>query len=143
MTRERDLPGFYAKRKLLFGAKTSPEKMREAGEMFMAAERYDDALEFFARCEGHEPARKIAGLAMEAGNVALYMRAKRVLREQITEGQWAQLAVNAERTGAFSMAQVAHRKAGHEEEAARLRRLIPGVQLEQDDEPPPQGEDAE
>jgi len=143
MTKKRDLPGFRAKRKLLFGAKTSPERMREAGEMFMAAERYDDALEFFARCEGHEPTRKIAGLAMEAGNVALYMRAMRILGEEITEGQWTQLAANAERAGAFTMAHVAHRKAGHEEEAARLRRLIPGVQAEQDDEPPPQGEDAE
>jgi len=143
MTKKRDLQGFRAKRKLLFGAKTSPERMREAGEMFMAAERYDDALEFFARCEGHEPTRKIAGLAMEAGNVALYMRAMRILGEEITEGQWTQLAANAERAGAFTMAHVAHRKAGHEEEAARLRRLIPGVQAEQDDEPPPQGEDAE
>ena len=145
MAQKRDLPGFYAKRKLLFGGKASPEKLREAGEMFMAAERYDDALEFFQRCRAEEPTRKIADLAMQAGNVPLYMRAKRVLREQIGEEEWSQIAAVAERAGAFAMALVAHNAAGHDEEAARLRRLVPGMETEegQQEQPPPEGEAAE
>lgn len=136
MANKRDLPGFYPKRKLLFGARTSPEKLREVGEMFMAAERYDEALEFFERGRADQPARRIAEMAMLAGNVPLYMRAKRVLREQITEGEWTGIAERAEHAGAFSMAYVAHSKAGHEEEAARLRRLVPGMDEEDEDQEP-------
>jgi hypothetical protein len=134
MAQKRDLPGFYAKRKLLFGARTSPEKLRETGEMFMAAERYDDALEFFQRSGTKEPARRIAELAMEAGNVPLYMRAKRVLGGPIEENDWSRIAVRAEKAGALSMAYVAHSRAGHEGEAARLRRMVPGMDAGIEDE---------
>jgi hypothetical protein len=145
MVQKRELPGFYPKRKLLFGAKTSRERLREMGEAFMDAGRYDDALEFFGQCGAEQPARKIAELAMQAGNVPLYMRAKRVLAEQISEEEWTQIAAHAERAGAFSMAYVAHSKAGHEEEAARVRRLVPGMEAEEEaqGQRPPEGKAAE
>lgn len=121
MAKSKELPGFDEKRKILFGAKSSPEKMRETGELFMDAERYDDALEFFQRCDAQDQTREIARRAMAAGNTPLYMRAKKVLGEDITEQEWSELAATAEKTGLHSVAYVAHLKAGHEEEAARLR----------------------
>ncbi len=121
MAQRRKLPGFYEKRKILFGARTTPEKMRETGRLFMEAGRYDDALEFFERCAAEDLARRIAAQALEAGDAPLFMRAKRVLREAITDEEWSRLAATAEKAGAQSMAYVAHLKAGHEEEAARLR----------------------
>jgi hypothetical protein len=124
MARKPDLPGFYQKRKILFGAKTAPAKMRETGKLFMDAGRYDDALEFFERCSADDLARQIAAMAMKAGDTALYMRAKKVLKEQISDQEWAAVAANAEKAGAHTMAYVAHLRAGHEEEAARLRAVI-------------------
>lgn len=130
MAEKQELPGFYEKRKILFGPRTPPEKVRQTGELFMQAGRYDDALEFFERCDADDLARQIASKAMDAGNTALYMRARKVLKEQITEEEWARLAANAEEAGAYSMAYVAHLKAGHEEEAARVGRLVPGITVE-------------
>ena len=45
MARKPDLPGFYQKRKILFGAKTAPAKMRETGKLFMDAGRTHVSLE--------------------------------------------------------------------------------------------------
>ncbi|MHC4789152.1 MAG: hypothetical protein ACYS8K_08140 [Planctomycetota bacterium] len=140
MPRNDELPAFFQKRKILFNEKTSPEKMRRTGQLFMAAERYDDALEFFARCEADDLTRQVSDRAMEAGNTALYMRAKRVLDEDITEEEWTKLAAAAESAGAHTMAYVAHQKAGHQEEAARLREMVPGLAGEA---PLPEAEEAE
>jgi hypothetical protein len=121
MAQRRKLPGFYEKRKILFGAKTTPEKMRETGKLFMDAARHDEALEFFGRCAAEDLTRQIAAEAMAAGDAPLFMRAKKVLKEQVTDEEWTRLAGNAEKAGAHSMAYVAHLRAGHAEEAARLR----------------------
>lgn len=133
MAKKQELRGFYQKRKILFGAKTSPERMRQTGERFMAAGRYDDALEFFERCEAEDLTRRIAAEAMKAGDAPLYMRAKKVLKEQIADGEWAGLAANAENAGSYAMAYVAHLKAGREEEADRVRRLMSGLAGEEPD----------
>jgi len=130
MAKQRELPAFREKRKILFGEKTSSEKMREAARQFMEAERYDEALEFCQRTEADDLARKIAARALEGGNSPLYMRAKRVLGEEIGGEEWAQLAANAERAGLFSAAYVAYVKAGREPEAARMRSLLPGAGAE-------------
>jgi hypothetical protein len=126
MAKTSQLPGFAEKRKILFGSRTSPEKMRETGERFMEARRFDDALEFFARCEANDRVRRVAAHAMDTGDTALFMRAKRVLREEATEAEWTELAATAERLRKPMMAYVAHRQAGHEEEAARLREQVFG-----------------
>jgi len=126
MAKRNRLPGFSEKRKILFSPKTTPEKMRRTGELFMEAERYDDALEFFSRTDAEDLVRRIAAIAMDAGNTPLYMRAKRVLKEEITEREWTDLARNAEKAGMYSGAYLAHLKAGHQEEAERLRALMPG-----------------
>jgi hypothetical protein len=132
MPEQDNLPGFETKRKILFGEKTSDEEMRETGKQFMDAEHYDDALEFFQRCEAGDLTREIARRAMDDGNTPLYMRAKRVLEEDISEDEWNRLAQNAENSGKYTAAHLAHKQAGHEEEAARLRELMPGVQPQAD-----------
>ena len=132
MAKKQEIPGFTSKRKLLFGEKTKPEKMRETGEFFMDAGRLDDALEFFERCDAQDLTRRVARRAMEDGNVPLYMRAMRVLREDAGPEDWRRLAANAEKAGAFATAMVAYRSAGLEEEAARVGGLMPGVAAEEE-----------
>jgi len=143
MAKNQDLPGFYEKRKILFSERTSPEKMRRTGQMFMEAGRYDDALEFFQRCEAEDLVRRIAAEAMEDGNTPLYMRAKKVLGEQVSESEWTGLAAAAERAATPTMAHLAHRQAGHEEEAARLRAAAPRLEEEEEPDAEDHSEDAQ
>jgi hypothetical protein len=138
MAQKQKLPGFYQKRKTLFGAKTTPQTMRETGRLLMDAGRNDDALELFERCAAEDLTRQIAAGAMSAGDVPLFMRAKKVLKEAITEEEWTRLAANAEKAGAYSMAHVAHLKAGHQDEALRLR---PRGQEPEEETPKPSKED--
>lgn len=124
MAKDSNLPGFYEKRKLRFSTKLSPAKRHQTAEAFVQAGRFDEALDLLARPDSADFVRRIANLAFEAGNVPLFMRAKKMLGVSITDEEWTRLARTAEAAGRPSMALVAHLKAGHQDEAARLRALI-------------------
>jgi len=127
MAERRELPSFRDKRRVLFSERTPSERMRQTGQAFMEAGRYDDALEFFQRCGADDLTRQVAERAMGAGDTALYMRAKKILKEDISDGEWTRLAVRAEEVGAYSLAYLAHLRAGHDDEVARLLPLVPGM----------------
>jgi hypothetical protein len=131
MARKQDLPGFARKRDVLFGRKTSKERLRQTGEQFLEAGRYYDALEFLQRAGASDLTRTIVRLAIDAGDTALLMRAKKVLAEATTDEEWGRVAANAEKAGLYGAAYLAHTKAGHTEEAARLHALMPGVHEEE------------
>ncbi|MDP6439246.1 MAG: hypothetical protein QGH74_06410 [Candidatus Brocadiia bacterium] len=124
MAKSNELPGFREKRKVLFGPKTSPKQMRDMGVRFMEAERYDDALEFFARTEAKADVKEIVRIAMDRGDTPLLLRARLVLGETPAEKELLACARKAEAAGRKSMAVVAYSKAGNEEEAERLRAEI-------------------
>ncbi len=121
---DEELPDFYEKRDILFGDNTTEEEMRSTGEQFMRAGRYDDALEFFARCEANDLVREIIEEVKERGDTPVFLRAKRVLDEETEEAEWEELASNALEHGSPSKAYVAKLKAGKEEEAEQLKDQI-------------------
>jgi hypothetical protein len=127
MAKHKDLPGFARKRGILFGRKTSKERLRQAGEGFLEAGRYYDALEFIERAGATDLAERVGRLAIDAGDTALLMRARKVLRRETTREEWARVAANAEKAGLYSAAYLAHTKAGNQDEAARVHALMPGV----------------
>ena len=128
---DEELPDFYEKRKILFGDGTTEEEMRSTGEQFMRAGRYDDALEFFARCEADDLVREIIEDVKERGDTPVFLRAKRVLGEETDEAEWDELAQNALEHDCPSKAYVAKVKAGNEEEAEQLKdRIYPDEVLE-------------
>ncbi len=130
-----ELPDFYAKRKILFGDKTSKEELRQTGQQFTQAGRYDDALEFFQRAEADDLTREVARIAMQRGDVPLYMRASRVLGRRISEQEWTELARAAEDAELYTAARLAYKKAGQTQEAERLGELIPGTSEDAEAEP--------
>lgn len=127
MSKKHDLPGLAHKRDILFSKRSSQEKMRQTGQQFLEAGRYYDALEFIQRAGAADLARQIVRTAIDAGDTALLMRAKKVLAEGTSEQEWSSVAANAEKAGLYSAAWLAHSKAGHVEEAARVRQLMPGA----------------
>jgi hypothetical protein len=133
MAKSQELPAFEQKRKVLFGPKTAPEELREVGRRFMDKERFDDALEFFARCEAQNEVRKVAHIALERGDTSLFLRAKVVLREEATKDEFLRLAKTAEQSGKAAMAALAYRKAGDEETADRLLAEAMGLVPEKTD----------
>ncbi len=120
MAERKDLPGFQKKRKILFDDKFAGRQRLEAGIEFMEAGRYDDALEFFARSDAAQQVREIAELARQQCNVPIFLRAKVVLKERPGEDELVELALRAMEAGRSSMAELAYRKAGRQEEADRI-----------------------
>jgi len=106
----------------------------------MEAERYDDALEFFARTDAEGLVRQIAQKALARGDTPLYMRAKRVLTEEIAEEEWDALARNALKADCPSKAYMAKLKAGKEQEAQQIKAQMegPGAAAQ----PAPSGEES-
>ncbi|MFW5923371.1 MAG: hypothetical protein ACOCSQ_03195 [Planctomycetota bacterium] len=121
-----ELPAFKEKRDVLFGENYSDEQRREMGRRFMEAEHYDDALEFFARCQADEDVRAIAEKAAEKANAPLYLRAMVVLGEDPDEDTLVSIADRAKEQGQLSIARVAHHKAGNKEKAEQIGRELLG-----------------
>jgi len=141
---DEELPDFYEKREILFGDSTTEEEMRSTGERFMRAGRYDDALEFFARCDAEDLVREIIETAKERGDTPVFLRAKRVLGEETNEHEWDELAENALEQNSPSKAYVAKLKAGQEEEAEQLKdRMYPDEVLERQEISKEEEEEAE
>jgi len=136
MAKSDSLPPFEKKRAILFGAKTSEAKLRATGEQFLAADRHDDALEFFQRAGAEDMIRSVQDDAVAAGNVPLLMRACRALKQQPTREQWTAAAKVAETNGMFSSALLAWEQADDEAGVERVRPLVPGVTDETEDADP-------
>lgn len=126
MAKTQDLPGFALKRKILFGPKTTRQRLLEAGKQFMEAGRSDDALEFFRRAEAPELAEQVAEKAASEGNVPLMMRARTVSGHETAPAQWLEAAQKAEAAGRPSCAKLAYEQLGRSEDADRMAGLIPG-----------------
>ncbi len=92
MAAKQELPGFRRKRDILFGKKISQDRLRRAGEQFLEAGRYDDAMEFIQRAAAPDLARRVVRIAIDAGDTPLLMRAKKVLRQDVTEQEWNRVA---------------------------------------------------
>ncbi len=129
MADKNELPEFSKKRKVLFDDKDSGRQRLQTGIAFKEAGRYDDALEFLARCDEPDAAgqiREIADIALQECNVPVYLRAKGILKEEPDPAAMADLAGNAEETGRPSMAVLAFQKSGMSEKAEEIRnRLLP------------------
>lgn len=137
MAQKTELPDFTKKRKILFGEKVDDSERYETGCEFMQTERFDDALEFFARTEteGVETKiRDIAARAMEDGNTPLFLRAKTILKEKTTQEEMEDIARVALSNNRPSMALIAYQKGGMDEKAETLRNQIFGTEEKEDEE---------
>ncbi len=119
-----DLPDFYEKRRVLYNDDVPVEEVIAMGRRFMEAEMYNDALEFFERGRSDEDTRRVAEAAMELGDTAIWLRCKRILREEPDEESLRAIAKRAEAQGKFMFAIEAYRRLGEEEQIERLRAAL-------------------
>lgn len=114
-------PEFFEKRRLLYSDDVPVDEVIAVGHKFMDVERYSDALEFFDRARSHEDVRRVADLAMDNGDTAIWLRCMRILGEEPDAPTMVKLALRAEELGKYSFAIEARRRLGDEEEVERLR----------------------
>lgn len=118
---KRDLPPFFEKREVLYSDDVPVERVNEVGRQFLEAELYNDALEFFDRTKSEDDVHKVAAIAIELGDVGLWLRCKRILTEPPDEPTLRQIAASAEAQKKYMFAAEAWRRIGDEEQVERLR----------------------
>ena len=119
-----NMPEFEEKRELLYSDDVPVERVKEVGRQFMEAGLYSDALEFFERSRSAEDTRKVAGISLEAGDVALWLRCKRILGEEPDEQSLRAIAANAEAQRKYMFAVEAWRRLEDDEQIERLRAAL-------------------
>ena len=119
-----DLPTFFAKRELLFNDDVPAATVNEVGQRFVAAERYNEALDFFEKSRNMEEVAKVAAIAFDNGDTAVWLRCKRMLGEEPDEGALQGLAERAEAQKKYMFAIEAWRRIGNEEQIERLRAAL-------------------
>ncbi len=105
-----ELPDPLTKRDLLHSDK--PVDCQKYADMFFEKQRYNDAIDFYAKDELKEGLRKVKQVAIEEGDYFLLRRLRGILPEEVTEADWQQLAGNAESKGKANFARWADEERG-------------------------------
>ncbi|HOX39336.1 MAG TPA: hypothetical protein PL033_15250 [Candidatus Brocadiia bacterium] len=113
--------GFTQKRRQLYARSVSPEKLMRAGDDFLEAGRYDDALNFYHRAEAKDRIAKVAETAVARGDAALLLRARKLLGTAATPEELSETAAKALENGKPTLAMVAYERIGDKEKAKEIR----------------------
>ena len=104
------LPDPLARRHLLEGS-LDADKARAVGELYLAAGREVEAIDFLARGEAMEALGALRDTAISRGDVFLMRGVASALGEEPDAATWTQLAESAERSGRLRDAETARRLA--------------------------------
>ena len=74
------------------------------GDSYFDSEKYNDAIDFYARGECKEGLERIKSVAVGEGDYFLLKRLKKLIPETITEDDWKKLATSAESNGKTNFA---------------------------------------
>lgn len=108
------LPNAIDRRNILYGDKTPKERLIQLGEAYLEADRWLDALEFFARAEHAPGLDRVREHAVASGDAFLAVRMEQLGCDPLAADQWAALGAKAEADGKHSFAATAQAHASPE-----------------------------
>jgi cytochrome c-type biogenesis protein CcmH/NrfG len=129
-----ELPGFEHIRRLLYSKEVDVEEVRTAAHALAEAERHDDALDLYERlvrdkndqAGGTERVRGICAKAFSEGDVGVWMKARRILKEPIKPEEWQQIGAIALSLGKQSFALFAYQRSGDQAKVEELCQTLAG-----------------
>lgn len=117
-------PTFAEKRKLLFGKDVSAETLDACGDFLVGEGRLEESLEFYEKSKNADKLRGVLGTAVQEGDVCLFLRAKKLLKENATPQEWEKIAWNAAGAGKLRFALTAYERAGNAAKVEELKAKI-------------------
>ncbi|MEW6359126.1 MAG: hypothetical protein AB1696_22520 [Planctomycetota bacterium] len=117
----KPLPGYSEKRKILFSKTMPAEEIDSSGQAFLDEGRLNEALDLFEQSGNKEKVKQIVAKAREAGDVSIWLRAKRMLGETPAPEMWEGIAEQALAFGKENFAAWAFEQAGMKDRADALR----------------------
>jgi hypothetical protein len=121
MTGEVSVPGFFRKREMLEGDRSSKEILRREGSSLAAEGFLDEALLFFAKAEDEEGVAGILEESRRRGDAFTFEAALRFLGRTASRKEWAEVGERAAAAGLFRFAWRAFEKAGDKEGLEKVR----------------------
>ncbi len=116
------LPGFWEIRRLLYSKDVSSGEVSAAADKLAAAERYSDALDCYERAENMGKVLAVSERAFAEGDVGVWLKGKRILKESVQPEEWQKIAAVALMSGKEHFALFAYRRAGDEAKVEEIRR---------------------
>jgi G3E family GTPase len=124
---KEQLPGFKQIRDLLYSKNVPVEEITAAADELTEAERFSDALDLYEESGDLERVRAICARALSEGDVGIWMKARKILKEAITPDEWRKIADIALIAEKPHFALFAYKRAGDEQKVEELSQKISGV----------------
>jgi tetratricopeptide (TPR) repeat protein len=107
-----DIPDYRKKQALLYIQKSAAADLTVYGNLFLAAGRMADALEFFEAAADREGLEKLRTWAEREGDFMIYLNCGKALREEPTPDGWARIGRAALAKGKLRFAREAAVRSG-------------------------------
>jgi tetratricopeptide (TPR) repeat protein len=120
----KKLPDYQLKQKILYIDRTSPEILKNYGDLFFAEGNVSDALDFYQKANYIEGIQKIKDAALESGDVMLFGRAAKTLNEELKPADWEKIGRIALNLKKYLFARHALEKANNEELLNSLKQIL-------------------
>ena len=120
-----ELPVFTKKRKLLYETKDKNQLVKH-GDMFFEADHIDDALDFYEMAGNEEGFRKIEAVARKEGNLYLYRKVCKLMKDQPSKDITNEIGMKAIELGKLSMALDAFSDTGNEGMKKKVDQMLEG-----------------
>lgn len=120
----KKLPDYQLKQKILYIDRTSPEILKNYGNLFFAEGNVSDALDFYQKANYIEGIQKIKDAALESGDVMLFGRAAKTLNEELKPADWEKIGRIALNLKKYLFARHALEKANNEELLNSLKQIL-------------------
>jgi hypothetical protein len=115
------IPDSVKKRDILYGDNTDPEELSELGGLYLAEERFWEAVEFYDAAKDDTGIAKVKNAGIEMADSYLLRRLEKMEIGNVTESDWLSLAENALTAEKIRDAIEGFERGGQSERAEDLR----------------------
>lgn len=119
-----EVPGFFAKRKVLEGDQTPGESLTRQGLELAEQGLLDEALNYFVRARNREGMEKVLEKSRREGDTFSFEAAVRALGREVSREEWEQLAERALERGLLWFSYRAFERADHQPGLEKVRTVM-------------------
>jgi tetratricopeptide (TPR) repeat protein len=120
----KDLPNYLKKRKLFYSEKSSPEELKEFGDLFLQEEQWNDAVDFYEKADCREGLEAVGKLSKDAGDFFTFQRIVEILKREVPSEEWEALGDSAQELGRLKDAMKAYQMAQNDIKLEGVKKKI-------------------
>jgi hypothetical protein len=104
----KGIPNYLEKRKILHSKGTSPQELKEMGDLFLSHEQWNDAIDFYEKGGYTEGLEEILRISKDMGDFFMFRRIQEILKKNPSMEEWESLGDRAMELGRYQDARKAY-----------------------------------